>query len=118
MLGRRELVIPNLVVQKHYVERIQESLLPGWELDRERRAACSRFYAEGDIAPVCRFIEQRFPPVFDNRDLRWSNALVHAGASHGPVFDAGAPNQASPKSIATATTTTTGNALDISALLH
>ncbi len=75
-LGRIQLAIPNLVVRRLYVERIQESLLPGWELDRERRAACTRFYAQGDIGPVCRFIEQRFLPVFDNRDLRWSNELV------------------------------------------
>ncbi|WPL15683.1 hypothetical protein Thiowin_00596 [Thiorhodovibrio winogradskyi] len=28
------------------------------------------------MEPVCRFIEQRFLPVLDNRDLRWSNEIV------------------------------------------
>jgi len=28
------------------------------------------------LEPLCDFIEQRFLPVFDNRDLRWSNELV------------------------------------------
>jgi len=28
------------------------------------------------LEPLCDFIEQRYLPVFDNRDLRWSNELV------------------------------------------
>ncbi|EIC23032.1 Protein of unknown function (DUF1703) [Thiorhodovibrio frisius] len=87
LLRHLELVIPNLVVRKLYVERIQESLLPGYTLDRERRAACVRFYSEGDLEPVCRFIEQRFLPVFDNRDLRWSNELVVKTAFLVTLFD-------------------------------
>ena len=75
-LRELRLVIPNLVVRKLYVERIQESLLPGFDLDRERRSVCNRFYGKAEMEPVCRFIEQRFLPVFDNRDLRWSNELV------------------------------------------
>lgn len=75
-LGKLQLSIPNLVVRKLYVERIQEALLPGYDLDRERRAVCDRFYAGGELEPLCDFIEQRYLPVFDNRDLRWSNELV------------------------------------------
>ena len=75
-LGKLQLSIPNLVVRKLYVERIQEALLPGYDLDRERRAVCDRFYAAGELEPLCDFIEQRYLPVFDNRDLRWSNELV------------------------------------------
>jgi len=75
-MGKLRLTIPNLVVRKLYVERIQEALLPGYELDRERAAACERFYAAGELAPLCDFIERRYLPVFDNRDLRWSNELV------------------------------------------
>lgn len=75
-LGGLQLAIPNLVVRKLYVERLQEALLPGYELDRERRAVCERFYAGGELEPLCDFIEQRYLPVFDNRDLRWSNELV------------------------------------------
>ncbi len=87
ILRRLQLVIPNLVVRKLYVERIQESLFPGFDLDRARRAACTRLYAEGDIGPTCRFIEQRFLPVFDNRDLRWSNELVVKTAFLTVLFD-------------------------------
>jgi hypothetical protein len=75
-LGNLQLSIPNLVVRKLYVERIQEALLPGYDLDRERRAVSERFYAAGELEPLCDFIEQRYLPVFDNRDLRWSNELV------------------------------------------
>ncbi|WP_462323050.1 AAA family ATPase [Halochromatium sp.] len=75
-LGTLQLSIPNLVVRKLYVERIQEALLPGYDLDRERRAVCDRFYAGGELEPLCDLIEQRYLPVFDNRDLRWSNELV------------------------------------------
>ncbi len=86
-LRHLQLVIPNLVVRKLYVERIQESLLPGFHLDRERRAVCNGFYAEDEIGPVCEFIEQRFLPVFDNRDLRWSNELVVKTAFLVTLFD-------------------------------
>jgi hypothetical protein len=75
-LGHLQLSIPNLVVRKLYVERIQETLLPGYDLDRERRAVAERFYTAGELEPLCDFIEQRYLPVFDNRDLRWSNELV------------------------------------------
>ena len=75
-LGNLQLSIPNLVVRKLYVERIQEALLPGYDLDRERRAVSERFYTAGELEPLCDFIEQRYLPVFDNRDLRWSNELV------------------------------------------
>ncbi len=75
-LGNLQLSIPNLVVRKLYIERIQEALLPGYDLDRERRAVSERFYAAGELEPLCDFIEQRYLPVFDNRDLRWSNELV------------------------------------------
>ncbi|MBK1648152.1 hypothetical protein [Rhabdochromatium marinum] len=75
-LGNLQLSIPNLVVRKLYIERIQEALLPGYDLDRERRAVSERFYAAGELEPLCDFIEQRYLPAFDNRDLRWSNELV------------------------------------------
>ena len=86
-LGHLQLVIPNLVVRKLYVERLQKALLPGWDLDRARRAACDRFYAQGDIAPVCRFVEAHLLRAFDNRDLRWANELVVKTAFLTLLFD-------------------------------
>jgi hypothetical protein len=38
-------------------------------------AVAERFYATGDLQPVCEFIETRFR-VFDNRDYQWSNELM------------------------------------------
>jgi hypothetical protein len=73
-LGERILTIPNLVVRKLYVERIQEMLLPGVNKDEMVRAART-FYSTGDLQPLCEFIEQRFS-AFDNRDYRWSNELT------------------------------------------
>jgi hypothetical protein len=35
-----------------------------------------QFYRTGELAPLAEFIETRYFPVFDNRDLRWSNELV------------------------------------------
>jgi hypothetical protein len=74
--GQLRLTIPNLVVRKLYVERLQEVLLPEYEDQEQRQSAAQRFYAYGDLGPLCELIEQRYFKVFDNRDLRWSNELV------------------------------------------
>jgi hypothetical protein len=42
----------------------------------ERQAAARRFYTTGELVPLVEFIERRLLPVFDNRDLRWSNELT------------------------------------------
>ena len=74
--GKKALAVPNLVVRKLYAERMREGLLPGYEVGREREEVCDRFYSGGELAPLAEFIEQRLLPVFDNRDLRWSNELT------------------------------------------
>jgi len=75
-LGKLQLTIPNQVIRKLYVERLQESLLPDYTDQERRQAVVERFYSTGDLGPLCDFIEQRYFKVFDNRDLRWSNELV------------------------------------------
>ncbi|CAK0780408.1 hypothetical protein CCP4SC76_7400002 [Gammaproteobacteria bacterium] len=75
-MGKLLLRVPNLVVRKLYVERIQEAILPSFEINEERQAVIDRFYTTGDLSSLCDFIEQRFFPVFDNRDARWTNELV------------------------------------------
>lgn len=68
--------IPNLVTKQLYVERIRETLLPtGSELDQVYQVA-RQFYRQGDMAVVCEFIEQKYFPLFDNRDYRWTNELT------------------------------------------
>ena len=71
-LGKLQLSIPNLVVRKLYVERIQEALLPGYNLEtlESHPPGEGRYGRHRE-----RRSEQRYLPVFDNRDLRWSNEL-------------------------------------------
>jgi hypothetical protein len=74
--GELRLTIPNLVIGKLYAERLQEQMLPRYEDQEQRQAACKTFYTTGDLGPLCDLLEQRYFKVFDNRDLRWSNELV------------------------------------------
>ena len=74
--GELTLQIPNLVIRRLYVERIQETLLPEYEDKEGVREAARRFYHSGDLQALCEFIESRYFQVFDNRDYRWSNELV------------------------------------------
>ena len=75
-LGKLQLAIPNQVIRKLYVERLQEQLLPRYEDQEQRQAVVERFYATGDLDPLCDLLERTYFKVFDNRDLRWSNELV------------------------------------------
>ncbi|MDZ7622450.1 MAG: AAA family ATPase [Candidatus Competibacteraceae bacterium] len=75
-LGKLQLTIPNQVIRKLYVERLQERVLPDYDDQVQRQQVVERFYRTGDLEPLCDFLEQRYFTVFDNRDLRWSNELV------------------------------------------
>ena len=70
------LKVPNLVMKSLYVERIQKMLLsePG---DRDNgKNAAKLVYQKGDMAPLCKFMEDRYFKVFHNRDYRWANELT------------------------------------------
>ncbi len=67
--------IPNLVVKKLYIERIQDMLLPDFSKDETLQLA-KHFYQSGDIQPLIEFIEQHYFKVFNNRDYRWTNELT------------------------------------------
>ncbi len=75
-LGKLQLTIPNQVIRKLYVERLQEQTLPRYEQQEQRQRVVERFYATGDLGPLCDLLERTYFKVFDNRDLRWSNELV------------------------------------------
>jgi len=75
-MGRLQLTIPNQVIRKLYVERLQEQLLPAYGDQEQRQQVVERFYSTGDLGPLCELLEQKYFKVFDNRDLRWSNELV------------------------------------------
>ncbi|MBC2694347.1 MAG: AAA family ATPase, partial [Desulfobacteraceae bacterium] len=70
------LKVPNLVMQGLYVERIQKMLLPEPEDRDDGRDAAKLVYQKGDMAPLCRFMEDRYFKVFHNRDYRWANELT------------------------------------------
>jgi hypothetical protein len=75
-LGKWVLKIPNLVAKQLYVERLQELWLPTYE-DREAiQGSAEAVYLQGDLAPLCDFIETRYFPILSNRDYRWTNELL------------------------------------------
>ncbi len=75
VVGKLQLRIPNLVMRKLYVERLQALLLPQSEQNQVQQAA-ETLYQTGNLQPVCEFIEQRYFKVFDNRDYLQANELT------------------------------------------
>jgi len=73
--GRFKLHIPNLVVRKLYAEEVKEMMLPDMKIEEAQRAA-EALYQQGQMQPLCDFIEKRYFKVFDNRDYRWANELT------------------------------------------
>jgi hypothetical protein len=74
--GKRRLRVPNIVTQGLYVNRIREMLLPE---PRERQNgiwAAEKLFEQGDIKPICEFIEQKYFKIFSNRDYISANELT------------------------------------------
>lgn len=76
LLGKVQLVAPNLVVRKLYIERMRQAYYSGYALSQERNQVCERFYAHAELEPLVDFIERHYLTAYDNRDLRWSNELT------------------------------------------
>lgn len=74
--GKLAFRVPNLVVRKLYVEQICDLLLPNPRERDQGRTAAEQLFQEGDIAPLCDFIEQNYFRVFQNADYRWANELT------------------------------------------
>lgn len=74
--GKLLLQIPNLVSQGLYAERLAELLLPDVQEREEGKRATEALYQQGDMQPLCTFLEQRIFPVFDNRDYIQANELT------------------------------------------
>ncbi len=70
------LKVPNLVMQSLYVERVQKMLLPEPDDRDDGKDAAKKLYQKGDMAPLCRFMKERYFKVFHNRDYRWANELT------------------------------------------
>ena len=74
--GDLMLTVPNLVMRGLYVDKIREMLLPEPGERDDGRAAAKMLYAEGDMGPLCEFVENRYFRVFHNPDYRWANELT------------------------------------------
>ncbi len=74
--GELVLRIPNLVIRGLYAEQIRDLLLPERGIHEVGRKAARTLYVEGNIEPLCEFVEERIFPVFSNRDYRWANELT------------------------------------------
>ncbi|MBL0699537.1 MAG: AAA family ATPase [Desulfosarcina sp.] len=70
------LKVPNLVMKSLYVERIRKMLLPEPEDSDDGKDAAKLVYQKGKMAPLCKFMEERYFKVFHNRDYRWANELT------------------------------------------
>ncbi|OQY26824.1 MAG: AAA family ATPase [Candidatus Cloacimonetes bacterium 4572_55] len=68
--------IPNQVVKGLYLERIRETLLPEAEHWTQTAQAAKLLYGNGDMQPLCDFIQSHYLKVYDNRDYRWANELT------------------------------------------
>ena len=74
--GKMILKIPNLVVQKLYIEQIQEMFLPKLRVQDDVRQIVETFYRTGNMQPLCHFLEKSSFKIFDNRDYRWTNEFT------------------------------------------
>ena len=86
-LGQLTLKIPNLVARSLYVERLRERWLPGYEERERTQADRVRLYRQGELEPLCDFIESHYFSVLSNRDYRWTNELLVKFAFLTLLFD-------------------------------
>lgn len=74
--GKIILNVPNLVMFGLYVERIHEMLLPEPDDRDTGRYAAVQLYEDGNMEPLCKFVENRYFQVFHNPDYKWANELT------------------------------------------
>ena len=74
--GEIALKVPNLVMRKLYVERLQTMLLPAPSERDDGILAAKQLYQKGDMQHLGEFAERRYFKVFHNRDYNWANELT------------------------------------------
>ncbi|MGD9972937.1 MAG: AAA family ATPase [Desulfatirhabdiaceae bacterium] len=74
--GELVLRVPNVVMQKLYVERLALLLLPDPQERDQGKLAAKALYQKGNIDPLCTFVEKKYFKVFHNPDYRWANELT------------------------------------------
>ena len=74
--GELSLKVPNLVMQGLYVDRVRRMMLPDPVVRDRGVDAAKRVYQYGEMAPVCKFVEEVYFTVFKNRDYAQANELT------------------------------------------
>ena len=74
--GKLRLKVPNLVMQKLYVERLKEMLLPNPVERDEGILAAEQVYTRGEMQLLVDFIEHHYFRIFRNPDYKWANELT------------------------------------------
>jgi len=70
------LKIPNLVMRKLYAERLLNLTFPTADERDEGQAAARRLFAQGELDPLCAFVEKHLLAVYSNRDYLHFNELT------------------------------------------
>jgi len=76
MSGELILKVPNILMHRLYIDRLNEMLLPEPEERDTGKNAAKLVYQKGEIDELCQFVETRYFKVFHNRDYRWANELT------------------------------------------
>ncbi len=75
-LGQIRLFVPNLVIRKLYAERLRELFLPDARAQDMAKDVAKALYQNGEMQPLCDFVEQKLLAVLDNRDYLQANELT------------------------------------------
>ncbi len=68
--------IPNLVMRKLYAERILKMTFKTADEQDEGHAVARQLFAQGNIEPLCAFVEKHLLSVYNNRDYKGFNELT------------------------------------------
>jgi hypothetical protein len=74
--GDLSLKIPNLVSRQLYAERLMERLLPAVPEREAAQLVVKTVCQQGDLQPLCEFVETHCLNRLDNRDYSWANELT------------------------------------------
>ena len=74
--GEIILEVPNLVMRKLYAERLLNLIFKTADERDEGHDAARQLFAQGNIEPICAFIEKYYLSVYDNRDYHGFNELT------------------------------------------
>ncbi len=75
-LNKLVMKIPNLVSRSLYVEQLQDLYLSTSDDQIAVESITDELFLNGNLQPVCDFLEQRLMPVLSTRDYRWTNELA------------------------------------------